>query len=155
MITEFLGEAIRLSKEKMDANQGGPFGALIVRDGKIIAKGWNKVTTDNDPTAHAEIVAIRAACQSLSTFSLEGCDIYCSCEPCPLCFSAIYWARISTIYYAASSQDAADAGFDDRALYDEICRPKQHRSLSMVQALQPQAVDILHQWLLKPDRIPY
>lgn len=155
MITEFLREAIRLSKEKMDANQGGPFGALVVRERKIISKGWNKVTTDNDPTAHAEIVAIRAACQSLSTFSLEGCDIYCSCEPCPLCLSAIYWARISTIYYAASSQDAADAGFDDRTLYDEICLPKQHRSLPMVQALQPQAADILRQWLLKPDRIPY
>ena len=155
MITEFLEEAIRLSKEKMDANQGGPFGALVVRDGKIISKGWNKVTTDNDPTAHAEIVAIRAACQSLSTFSLEGCDIYCSCEPCPLCLSAIYWSRISTIYYAASSQDAANAGFDDRMLYDEICRPKHQRSIPMLQSLQTEAAAILGQWLLKPDRIPY
>jgi len=113
MSQEFLREAIRLSLEKMEAGDGGPFGAVVVQNGRIVVRGWNRVTSTNDPTAHAEIVAIRDACANLNTFSLAGCQIYTSCEPCPMCFAAIYWSRLERIYYAATGQDAEAAGFDD------------------------------------------
>jgi guanine deaminase len=116
----FLREAIRLSLEKMRGNEGGPFGAVVVRDGQIVGRGWNKVTSTNDPTAHAEVVAIRDACSRLNTFSLAGCDLYTSCEPCPLCLAAAYWARLGHIYYAANGDDAAAVGFDDRNFYQEL-----------------------------------
>ncbi|WP_437193057.1 nucleoside deaminase [Planctomicrobium sp. SH527] len=151
----FLREAIRLSSEKMEANDGGPFGAVVVRNGEIVGRGWNQVTSTNDPTAHAEIVAIRDACSRLKTFSLAGCEIYSSCEPCPLCLSAIYWARLDCIYYAATCDDAAEAGFDDRYLYREIRKPAGERELQMQQALREEALVALQTWMKKEDRIRY
>jgi guanine deaminase len=152
---DFLREAIRLSVEKMKANEGGPFGAVVVRDGEIVGRGWNRVTSTNDPTAHAEVVAIRDACSRLNNFSLAGCDVYSSCEPCPLCLAAIYWSRLERIYYAATSDDAASAGFDDRNFYREISKPVAGRSVPMEQAMRDEALVALHAWMKKPDRIRY
>lgn len=152
---QFLREAIRLSQEKMDANEGGPFGAVIVKDGEIISKGWNSVTSANDPTAHGEISAIRNACEKLGTFKLEGCEIYSSCEPCPMCMAAIYWARLDACYFAGSMADAADAGFDDRELYAQIARPWTDRNIEMKQALQSEAQNVFNAWKNKSDKISY
>lgn len=151
----FLREAIRLSIEKMEANEGGPFGAVIVREGQIIGRGWNRVTSTNDPTAHAEVVAIRDACAHLQTFSLAGCEIYASCEPCPLCLAAIYWSRLDRVYYAATRDDAAAAGFDDRSFYREFAKPAGERSIPMEQALRDEACVALQAWRKKEDRIRY
>lgn len=151
----FLLEAIRLSIEKMEANEGGPFGALVVRDGEIVGRGWNQVTSANDPTAHAEVVAIREACASLKTFSLAGCEIYSSCEPCPLCLAAIYWSRMDRIYYAATSDDAASAGFDDRNFYREIMKPVAGRSIPMEQMMRDEALVALRRWVDKEDAVRY
>ena len=151
----FLREAIRLSVEKMEANEGGPFGAIVVRDGEIVGRGWNRVTSTNDPTAHAEVLAVRDACSRLKTFSLAGCEVYSSCEPCPLCLAAIYWARLDRIYYAATSDDAAAAGFDDRHFYREIAKRITERSIPMVQAMREEAVVALNIWMNKEDRILY
>lgn len=151
----FLREAIRLSIEKMEANEGGPFGAVVVRDGNIVGRGWNRVTSANDPTAHAEVMAIRDACSRLKTYSLAGCEIYSSCEPCPLCLAAIYWARIDRIYYAATCDDAAAAGFDDRNFYREINKPTGERAILMKQALRDEALLALQSWINKEDRIQY
>ena len=151
----FLREAIRLSIEKMEANEGGPFGAVVVRDGQIIGRGWNRVTSANDPTAHAEIVAIRDACSRLHTFCLAGCELYCSCEPCPLCLAAIYWARLDRIFHAATCEDAAAAGFDDQLFYRELARPTVDRSIPMEQALREEACAAFKAWLEKEDRIRY
>ncbi|WP_397569684.1 nucleoside deaminase [Schlesneria sp. T3-172] len=151
----FLREAIRLSIEKMEANEGGPFGAVVVRNGEIVGRGWNQVTSTNDPTAHAEVVAIRDACSRLKTFSLAGCEIYSSCEPCPLCLAAIYWSRLDCIYYAATCDDAAEAGFDDRSFYREISRPTAERAIPMQQALREEALVALQTWMKKEDRIRY
>jgi tRNA(Arg) A34 adenosine deaminase TadA len=155
MNPDFLREAIRLSLEKMQANEGGPFGAVIVRDERIIARGWNRVTSTTDPTAHAEVVAIRNACAQLGTFSLAGCEIYTSCEPCPLCLAAIWWARLDRVWYAAACADAAAAGFDDRNFYQELARPAAERSIPMVQALREEACVALEAWVTKQDRIRY
>lgn len=152
---QFLREAIRLSQEKMDANEGGPFGAVIVKDGEIISKGWNSVTSANDPTAHGEISAIRNACEKLGTFKLEGCEIYSSCEPCPMCMAAIYWARLDACYFAGSMADAADAGFDDRELYAQIARPWTDRNIEMKQALKSEAQNVFNAWKNKSDKISY
>jgi tRNA(Arg) A34 adenosine deaminase TadA len=152
---KFLREAIQLSKEKMEAGEGGPFGAVIVKDGKIIGRGWNRVTSANDPTAHAEVEAIREACSVLETFSLEGCEIYASCEPCPMCLSAIYWARLDALYFAGSHTDAADAGFDDTLLYKEVALGWEERSLPFGQYLQSEAQLVFNDWKIKPDRIEY
>lgn len=151
----FLREAIRLSKEKMEAGEGGPFAAVIVKGGQIISKGWNCVTTTNDPTAHGEVMAIRKACETLGTFHLEGCEIYSSCQPCPMCLSAIYWARLDALYFAGSMADAADAGFDDRFLYKELSKPWNHRSLKTRQFLQDEAKRVFQIWVEKPDKINY
>ena len=151
----FLREAIRLSAAKMTAGEGGPFGAVIVKDGEIIGRGWNRVTSANDPTAHAEVMAIRDACTSLKTFSLEGCEIYASCEPCPMCLAAIYWARLDALYYAASREDAADAGFDDALLYEEVSKDRVARTLECEQHLPSEAQAVLAAWKNKPDRIDY
>jgi len=151
----FLREAIRLSIEKMDGNEGGPFGAVIVQGGQIIGRGWNRVTSTNDPTAHAEVVAIRDACSRLKSFSLAGCEIYCSCEPCPLCLAAIYWSRLNCIYHAATSADAAAAGFDDLNFYRELALPTENRLIPMVQALRDEACQALRAWVKKEDRIRY
>jgi tRNA(Arg) A34 adenosine deaminase TadA len=151
----FLREAIRLSDEKMEAGEGGPFGAVIVRDGGIVGRGWNRVTSANDPTAHAEIEAIRDACSSLNTYSLAGCAIYSSCEPCPMCLAAIYWARIDALYFAASRDDAAGSGFDDALLYEEISKPFMERKLRAEQHLQSDAQAVMARWINKTDKLPY
>ena len=151
----FLHEAIRLSIEKMEANEGGPFGAIVVRDGEIVGRGWNRVTSTNDPTAHAEVLAIRDACSCLKTFSLAGCEVYSSCEPCPLCLAAIYWSRLDRIYYAATYVDAASAGFDDRNFYRELRKSVAERSIPMEQAMREEALVALQTWVNKADRIPY
>ncbi len=152
---QFLREAIALSREKMEAGEGGPFAALIVKDGTVIARGWNCVTSCNDPTAHGEVAAIRKACEKLGTHVLEGCEIYTSCEPCPMCMSAIYWARLDAVYFAGDMTDAADAGFDDRALYAEMARPWTDRTIPMQQHLQDEARAVFRAWKNKPDREEY
>jgi tRNA(Arg) A34 adenosine deaminase TadA len=129
MNTQFMRQAIQLAVENIK-NGGGPFGAVIVKDGKVIATGVNRVTANNDPTAHAEVCAIRAACEALGAFTLEGCDIYSSCEPCPMCLGAIYWAHLDHLYYGANKHDAADAGFDDQFIYEELEQPIASRRLT-------------------------
>ena len=151
----FMREAIRLSEEKMEAGEGGPFGAVIVLDGTIVGRGWNRVTSANDPTAHAEVEAIRDACATLDTFSLAGCEIYTSCEPCPMCLAAIYWARIDALYYAATRDDAADAGFDDKLIYNEILTPIMERKLRAEQHLQTDAQNVMAIWISKSDKLRY
>ena len=147
--------AIALSVAMMRADRGGPFGAVIVRDGKVIAEGFNRVTSDNDPTAHAEVTAIRAACAALGTFSLAGCDIYTSCEPCPMCLAAIYWARIDRIFYANTRADAARIGFDDDHIYREIALPPERRSVPMTRMLAQAAAEAFREWEAKPDKLRY
>lgn len=151
----FMRRAIALSFERMERGNGGPFGAVIVKHGVIISEGWNRVTSTNDPTAHAEIVAIRAACAALGSFSLRECEIYASCEPCPMCLAAIYWARLERIYYANDRADAARFGFDDDVLYREIAAPIAARSLPMIRLLAVEARLAFEAWESKPDKIPY
>ena len=153
----FLQKAIRLSIEKMALNEGGPFGAVVVRNDQIVGIGWNRVTAEEcpDPTAHAEIVAIRDACRRLNTFELRGCVIYSSCQPCPMCLAAIHWARIEQIYYAASREDAAAAGFDDAHIADELALEMQQSSLPICQALRDDAVVAFKAWERKADRTQY
>ncbi len=148
-------EAIRLSIEKMEAGEGGPFGAVVVRDGKIIGRGWNRVATAIDPTAHAEVMAIRAACKALGTFDLSGCELYSSCEPCPMCLAAIYWARLDKLTFAATRGDAAAAGFDDEFLYQEVSKPWKNRRLQSEQALASEAQLAFHRWKQHENRIDY
>lgn len=148
-------EAIRLSVEMMRAGKGGPFGAIIVRGGQIISRGWNQVTSTNDPTAHAEIVAIREACRDSGTFRLDGAELYASCEPCPMCLSAAYWARIERVYYAAGRADAAQAGFLDEMLYEELAREASQRRLPCIGIAREQALAAFREWKEKSDRIPY
>lgn len=152
---QFMQEAIRLAEENNTTGNGGPFGAVIVKDGKIIARGHNEVTSSNDPTAHAEVVAIRNACATLGTFQLEGCEIYSSCEPCPMCLGAIYWARPSKIFFAATRADAAAAGFDDSLIYKEIALDPHLRMIPCEQILQGEAVHVFHSWVANAARIPY
>jgi tRNA(Arg) A34 adenosine deaminase TadA len=147
--------AIALSREKAREGEGGPFAAVVVRDGTVISEGWNMVTGHNDPTAHAEIVAIRLACATLGTFSLEGCTIYASSEPCPMCLAAIHWARIDRIYYANSVEDAAAIGFDDASLYRQLALPREQRSLPMERLLAGEARAVFEEWAADPDRVPY
>ena len=151
----FMRAAIRLSGAKMRRGGGGPFGAVIVQAEKIIGRGWNRVTVTNDPTAHAEIMAIRAACRRLKTFSLAGCEVYTSCEPCPMCLAAIYWARLDKVYFANTRQDAARAGFDDDWIYREVSRPISDRKIPLQQLLQPEALKIFADWSLLPGKITY
>lgn len=147
--------AIQISREKMLANEGGPFGAVIVKDGKIIAEGWNCVTSTNDPTAHAEVQAIRKACSELRDFSLAGCVIYTSCEPCPMCLAAIYWARLDKIYYANTREDAASIDFDDDFLYQEISAPIEARKIPMEQLARDTALEVFEAWQAKSDKVRY
>lgn len=151
----FMRRAIALATEKMRANQGGPFGAVIVREGEVIAEGWNEVTSGNDPTAHAEVMAIRKACQALGRFSLEDCEIYTSCEPCPMCLSAVYWARLKRMYYANSRADAARIGFDDDHIYREVALPIDSRSLPTERLLADEALAAFEEWRAKPDKLMY
>jgi guanine deaminase len=155
MQEELMRAAIRLSQTKMRANCGGPFGAVVVRKGKIIARGWNRVTSANDPTAHAEITAIRAACRKLKTFHLNDCELYTSCEPCPMCLAAIYWARFKKVYYANTRRDAAKIQFDDDWLYREVARPVAKRKIPMRQLLRNEALEVFAEWQAKPDKIQY
>ncbi|MES2588133.1 MAG: nucleoside deaminase [Bacteroidota bacterium] len=152
---DFMREAIRLSLENMRSGKGGPFGAVIVKDGKIIARGFNQVTSSNDPTAHAEVVAIREACKELGTFQLDGCEIYTSCEPCPMCLGAIYWARPEKMYYANTKVDAANIGFDDQFIYEEIELPLSDRKLKCEHLLNDEALVVFKEWSEKQDKIEY
>lgn len=147
--------AIRLSIDMMRCGKGGPFGAVVVKGGKIVGRGCNEVTSSNDPTAHAEIVAIRDACHRLKTFDLEGCELYTSCEPCPMCLSAIYWARIQTVFYGNTRKDAAKIAFDDDFIYREVALPIRKRSLKMKQLLRNEALKAFAEWQEKEDKIPY
>ena len=148
-------EAIRLSIDVMRAGEGGPFGAVVVRGDKIVGRGCNQVTSANDPTAHAEIVAIRHACERLRSFQLEGCDLYTSCEPCPMCLSAIYWARLRKVFYGNTRKDAARIAFDDDFIYREVALPIRRRKIPMRQLLHTEALKAFVEWQNKPDRIPY
>lgn len=151
----FLHMAIELSAQQMRAKAGGPFGAVITCAGEIVAQGWNKVTSTNDPTAHAEITAIRAAAAASGSFQLRGCVLYTSCEPCPMCLGAAYWARLDRIVFAATRGDAAAAGFDDAEIYEELTLPPDTRKLFMQKALQEQAVAVFTEWGRMPDKTPY
>ncbi|MDH3601219.1 MAG: nucleoside deaminase [Candidatus Tectomicrobia bacterium] len=151
----FMRRAIVLSEEALYSGQGGPFGALIVKDDRIISEGLNRVTSNNDPTAHAEIVAIREACRVLNEFHLHGCEIYTSCEPCPMCLSAIYWARVQRIYYANTRHDAADIGFDDEFLYREIPTAPKDRTIPASQLLAHEARQAFDNWQQKVDKRHY
>lgn len=155
MNKEFMIKAIELSRKNMQAGAGGPFGAVIVKNGVVIGEGWNKVTSSNDPTAHAEVVAIRNACEKAKNFSLEGAEIYTSCEPCPMCLSAIYWARISKIYYGNTRKDAADINFDDDFLYQEIPKDIKDRQVPMIQCAHQEALGVFKEWQQMPDKVPY
>ncbi len=147
--------AIALSREGMERGQGGPFGALVASDGRVVGEGWNQVTSSLDPTAHAEVVAIRAACRALGRFELRGCEIFTSCEPCPMCLAAIYWARLDRVYYANDRADAARIGFDDAVVYREVALPAGARQLPMVRLLGSEARAALDAWEQKPDRVLY
>ncbi|MBK8228442.1 MAG: nucleoside deaminase [Flavobacteriales bacterium] len=152
----FLREAIALARAGMDRNEGGPFGCVVVKDGEIIGRGNNKVTSSNDPTAHAEVVAIREACQAIGSFQLEGCTLYTSCEPCPMCLGAIYWARPYRIVFAATRADAAQAGFDDQLIYDELPLPAEQRRIATeANVLRHEALAVFKEWMSKPDRTVY
>jgi tRNA(Arg) A34 adenosine deaminase TadA len=150
----FLKRSIDLAKENIE-NEGGPFGAVIVKDGEVIATGCNRVTANNDPTAHAEVMAIRAACSKLNTFNLEGCEIYSSCEPCPMCLAAIYWAHIDKLYYAADKHDAADAGFDDSFIYKEFESAPDQRRLVTQRGMPEEAKAVFEMWKQKADKTEY
>lgn len=151
----FMELAIALATENVQTGAGGPFGAVIVKDGEVVATGANCVTARNDPTAHAEVTAIRNACKALGSFQLEGCEIYTSCEPCPMCLGAIYWARPAAVYFANTHLDAADAGFDDSFIYQEIALPPEKRSVPMIRMLVPHARDHFEAWKKSQARIKY
>jgi tRNA(Arg) A34 adenosine deaminase TadA len=155
MDAEFMAEAISLASKGMGDDLGGPFGAVIVRDEKVIGRACNEVIALSDPTAHAEMQAIRMACKSLNHFHLEGCSLYCSCEPCPMCLGAVYWARLDRVYYAASQKDAANIGFADAAIYDEFCLEPNSRQLPMIQLMRDEVLDVFQRWKEKADRILY
>jgi guanine deaminase len=151
----FMKEAITLATEHMEAGDGGPFGAVIVHNGKIIARGWNRVTSTNDPTAHAEVDCIRKACAYLNTFDLTGCELFANCEPCPMCLSAAYWAKIKSIYYGAGQRDAAKAGFNDVFIYEELRKEIKERKMIMQQLLRDEALQTFKAWSALEDKIRY
>jgi guanine deaminase len=151
----FMREAIQLSLSNLESCNGGPFGAVIVKDGQIIARGANKVTSTNDPTAHAEVVAIRQACEKLQTFQLAGCEIYASCEPCPMCLGAIYWARLDKLYYANTKNDAAAINFDDKFIYEELEKPLENRALFTSQLLREEALEAFQKWSAMEQKVEY
>ena len=155
MDNPFMARAIQLAVENVRSGRGGPFGAVIVRDGGIVAEGANQVTSSNDPTAHAEVLAIRAACAKLKTFELHGCDIYTSCEPCPMCLGAIYWARLSRVYFASAAADASKVGFDDSLIYREIAQPHAQRAIPIIQMMREESLAAFRAWEEKPNKIAY
>ncbi|NUQ15893.1 MAG: nucleoside deaminase [Flavobacteriales bacterium] len=152
---QFLRQAIALAREGMDRGDGGPFGCVIVKDGQVVGTGNNRVTSTNDPTAHAEVVAIRAACARLGSFQLDGCTVYTSCEPCPMCLGALYWARPARIVYAATRADAADAGFDDSLIYEELPLPPDQRRYAMEQGAREEALAVFAAWKAQPGLVRY
>ena len=152
---KFMREAIRISRQGMQNNEGGPFGAIVVKDGMIIGRGNNQVLATNDPTAHAEVVAIREACKTLGSFQLEDCILYSSCEPCPMCLGAIYWARPDRLFFACDKKDAAAIGFDDDFIYREIERPIPERKIPTTQILQNEAKAVFREWEEKKDKTMY
>jgi len=151
----FMQRAIDLAQSGMDNNCGGPFGAVVVKDGKIIAEGNNSVTSTNDPTAHAEVVAIRKACEVLDSFQLTDCIIYTSCEPCPMCLGAIYWARPEKVFYACDREDAANIAFDDQFIYDEIAEPITNRKIHFERIMRTEGVVVFNNWARKEDKAEY
>jgi guanine deaminase len=153
--TDFMGEALALALQNVRSGQGGPFGAVIVREGQVIARGVNRVTATNDPTAHAEMLAIRAACQVLGTFQLTGCIVYASCEPCPMCLGALYWARPDKVYYANTKEEAAFIGFDDSLIYAELQLPPSHRLLVMERLVPADALDGFRLWERSHGKVEY
>lgn len=155
MDMNFIGRAIELSLENVHAGSGGPFGAVIVKNNFILAEGVNRVTATNDPTAHAEVLAIRLACQKLGSFELTGCDLYSSCEPCPMCLGAIYWARIGRVYFANLAEDAAKVGFDDSAIYAEFSQPHAQREIPMIRVMREDALAAFQAWEKHPGKIHY
>jgi len=155
MRNPFMARAIELSIENVRAGRGGPFAAVIVKGGETIAQGVNCVTSANDPTAHAEIMAIREACRKLRAFALDECELYASCEPCPMCLGAIYWARLERVYFAARSADASEAGFDDSFIYRELARPGEQRKIPMLPLMREEALAAFRDWAAKSNKIPY
>ena len=151
----FMRAAIQLAEEGLKAGAGGPFGAVVVKNGIIVGRGWNQVTSMNDPTAHAEVMAIRDACSKLGSFQLDDCEIYTSCEPCPMCLGAIYWARPNKVYYACTHNDAAKAGFDDSFIYEEITITPADRKIPGIMLLQEEARKVFEKWLQKEDKVKY
>jgi len=152
---QFMRAAIALAEKNVAHGTGGPFGAVIVRNGEMIGEGTNRVTSDNDPTAHAEVMAIRKACEKLGTYSLEGCEVYTSCEPCPMCLSAIYWARLDRIFYGNTKVDAAEIDFDDDFLYTEIPKPIGERSIPAEQMLHEESIKAFEAWAVSENKVPY
>ncbi len=151
----FMVRAIQLSIDNVTSGNGGPFGAVVVKDGKAISEACNRVTATNDPTAHAEVLAIREACQKLKTFDLKGCELYTSCEPCPMCLGAIYWAHLDRVFFGNCAADAREIGFSDAFIYEEIARPHAQRNVPMVQMMRDEALAGFRAWLQKPDKTPY
>ncbi len=147
--------AIQLSIDNVRSGSGGPFAALVVRDGAILASGTNQVTNTQDPTAHAEVVAIRLACRTIGNFELRGCELYTTCEPCPMCLGAIYWTRLSTVYFANTRADAARIGFDDSFIYDQLALPVTSRNIPMIRILHEQALQAFREWEKSPNRVQY
>jgi len=152
---EFMSKAIVLAESNVKTLKGGPFGAVVVKNGEIVGKGSNQVTVNNDPTAHAEVVAIRDAAKNLGTFDLSGCEIYSSCEPCPMCLGAIYWAHMDKLFYAATKDDAAKANFDDSFIYKEFALSKEDRSIPSVQMMREDAVKVFEEWIKEENKVTY
>jgi guanine deaminase len=155
MSAELMRRAIALALENVRSSRGGPFAALVAKNGNVIAEGANSVTATNDPTAHAEIVAIRAACKVLDNFQLTGCDLYTTCEPCPMCLGAIYWARPARVFYAGVAADAADAGFDDAFIYKELHRPPDSRSVPMIPLMREESLAVFAAWKQQANKTQY
>ena len=152
---QYMQEAIRLAEDGVRSNRGGPFGCVVVQRGKIVGRGNNQVTSTNDPTAHAEVTAIRAACRQLGTFQLTDCELYTSCEPCPMCLAAIYWARIPEVYYGNTRADAAAIGFDDAFIYDQVPLPPDQRTVKMLPLMRDESLGAFREWSSKTDKIKY
>jgi guanine deaminase len=155
MPNAFMARTIELSIENVRSGRGGPFAAVVVKDGRIVAEGVNCVTLRNDPTAHAEVMAIREACKRLDSFELDGCELYTSCEPCPMCLGAIYWARPARVYFGNTARDASEAGFDDSFIYQEIALPYSQRKIPMISLMRTEALEALRVWDEKRDKVPY
>jgi len=154
MSVDFMRQAVALALENIRSG-GGPFAAVIVKDGSVVASGANRVTASNDPTAHAEVEAIRAACRRLGSFQLDGCELYTTCEPCPMCLGAVYWSRLERVFYAATAADAAQAGFDDAFIYRELAVPAEGRRIPMARLAAEEALAVFAAWQAKPDKTPY